>query len=166
VATKQFNLRLRDDLDQAVRIEAARQGCKPRDLIEDLIRAQPWASTIARTPPQTEQLPFTPSDPAHRPDDAAAPSGAEGDDQRAGDAATPRRMGRKDATDTGAEGAKSGRGRGQARRAPEGTPEELAGGQPPGPEPARGCPVCAEDMELHADIKTWVCAGCGHGEAA
>lgn len=150
----QFNLRLRDDRAHAVRMQAARLGIKPRDVIEELIDAAPW-SAIAGTPAQHEELPFPPSDPAQRDDDPAPPSGGESADQRAGDARTPRRRGRKDRADKGAEGAKSGQGRG-------GAPQKTDQADAPrsvGDDPAalsRACPACAGDVGPDG-----VCGECG-----
>lgn len=145
----QFNLRLRDDRAHAVRMQAARLGIKPRDVIEELIDAAPW-SAIAGTPAQHEELPFPPSDPAQRDDDPAPPSGGESADQRAGDARTPRRRGRKDRADKGAEGAKSGQGRGR------GTPNPV---DPAALSP--GCPECSGQMVAYmGNEQVLVCVDC------
>lgn len=39
MATKQFNLRLRDGLDRLVRVRAAELGVDPRDVVEDALIA-------------------------------------------------------------------------------------------------------------------------------
>lgn len=92
------------------------------------------------------------SDPAQRDDDPAPPSGGESADQRAGDARTPRRRGRKDRADTGAEGAKSGQGRG-------GVPAEALGDASGGDDPAalspKGCPECG------GTVADGACQDCG-----
>lgn len=163
MSADQFNLRLRDDRAQAVRIHAARLGVKPRDVIEQLIDDAPWSTINGTTPePQAERLPLdglaadslpaasTRSDPVQRDDDPAPESVGEPADQRAGDARTPRRRGRKDRADKGAEGAKSGQGRGR------GTPNPV---DPAAPSP--GCPECGGQMLAYmGNEHVLVCVDC------
>lgn len=151
--TDQFNLRIRAELAEAVRERAHDQRCKPRDVIEELIESAPW-SAIAGTSTEHPELPFPLTDPAQRDDDPVPPSSGEPADQRAGDAETPRRRGRKDSADKGAEGAKSGQRRGQGAATPS---------EPAAPE-SRACPACADPMEYHQEADVWACSGCGHGE--
>lgn len=72
MATKQFNLRLRDGLDRLVRVRAAELGVDPRDVVEDALIAaygfQRDASAI-----DAGQLPLIASAP---PAPASPPNGA------------------------------------------------------------------------------------------
>lgn len=177
MAAEQFNVRLRDRLGYGVRVYAASlgDGTKPRDVIEQALLAAGFSPDGSI---DAVRLPTT--DGAHRPDDGHRP---EGDDQRAPDAATPRRKRRKDAVDTAGEAGKSGQGRrgvpadattnrvgGRRSAASEtatvsgGSPPE--GGSPSGPveSPTRGCPECGGALEPHPNRRPdddWmVCVDC------
>jgi hypothetical protein len=157
MASPQFNLRLRDGLDEQVRELAARHSVEPRVIVEDALVGH---FRLARRGPGVDphQLAIPTETPLRVDDGAPAPETA---DQRGDEAGTPRRRRRKDPADKAGEAGTSG----QAGR---GVPAEARGGASGGDDPSglsptlhepdgaalggppassgRGCPECGGEV--------------------
>lgn len=162
MASPQFNLRLRDGLDQQVRALALQHRVHERDVIEDaLIGHFNFTRQTAGVDPHQLRIPT--EAPLHAENGAPALEAA---DQRGDEPRTPRRRGRKDRDDKAGEAGTSGQaGRKTAHEsagdAPTAERHESPSGLSPtltelgdaalGGPPAtssRGCPECGGAMHL------------------